>query len=119
MIRMRLFALGVMIFSVQLLTAPTFQQLSEDKGGEGEPSGPYEVDTTFQVQPMEGRPGYILGSKSGVFAESPDRIFIANRGELKLPDTLPPTQPPKVYTAPFDGTWGSLDLIPAVSVRSI
>lgn len=67
--------LGIIVFSVRL---------SAEKGGEGEESGPYEVDTKFLVQPMEPRPGYILGSKSGVFAESPDRIFIANRGELKL-----------------------------------
>ena len=102
--------LGIIVFSVRL---------SAEKGGEGEESGPYEVDTKFLVQPMEPRPGYILGSKSGVFAESPDRIFIANRGELKLPEKLPSTQPKKIYTPPYDGSWGSLGLNAAVAVRSI
>jgi streptogramin lyase len=35
-----------------------------------------------------------------VFAETPNRIFIAARGELKLPETLPRT---------FNGIWGSLN----------
>ena len=34
----------------------------------------------------------------GIFAETPNRIFIANRGELKLPDKLPRN---------FTGFWGS------------
>ena len=33
------------------------------------------------------KPGYIWGSQPGVFAESPNRIFLAARGELKLPAT--------------------------------
>ena len=43
--------------------------------------------------------GYVWGSQPAVFAESPDRIFIGARGELKLPDTLPRT---------CNGMWGSL-----------
>lgn len=33
--------------------------------------------------------GYAFGGNSGVFAESPDRIFIAQRGETRLPDPVP------------------------------
>jgi len=33
--------------------------------------------------------GFAFGGNSGVFAESPDRIFIAQRGETRLPDPLP------------------------------
>jgi DNA-binding beta-propeller fold protein YncE len=43
--------------------------------------------------------GYIWGSQPGIFAESPDRIFIAARGELKLPTPL---------GRGFNGEWGSL-----------
>jgi len=92
--------------------------ISQQKGGEGE-TGPYEFDSTFQLQPMQTRPGYVLGSKSAVFVESSDRIFIANRGELKLPAELPPTHPEHIYVAPFNGTWASLDRIPAVSMRPV
>lgn len=35
-------------------------------------------------------PGFAFGGNSGVFAESPDRIFIAQRGEFRLPSPLPP-----------------------------
>jgi hypothetical protein len=34
-------------------------------------------------------PGFAFGGNSGVFAESPDRILIAQRGETRLPDPLP------------------------------
>ena len=33
--------------------------------------------------------GFAWGSHSGVFAESPDRIFVTQRGEFRLPDPLP------------------------------
>ena len=39
-------------------------------------------------QPL-ARPGYALGSQGGVFAESPNRVFLVNRGEIKLPEKLP------------------------------
>jgi hypothetical protein len=35
------------------------------------------------------QPGFAFGGNSGVFAESPNRIFIAQRGETKLPDPVP------------------------------
>ncbi len=68
----------------------------QQKGGEDE-TGPYEVVENWP-QPWSAE-GYIWGSQPGVFAESPNRIFITARGELKLPATLPRT---------FNGMWGSL-----------
>ncbi len=35
-------------------------------------------------------PGFAFGGNSGVFAESPDRIFVAQRGEFRLPTPVPP-----------------------------
>ena len=35
-------------------------------------------------------PGFAFGGNSGVFAESPDRIFVAQRGEFRLPTPIPP-----------------------------
>ena len=35
-------------------------------------------------------PGFAFGGNSGVFAESPNRIFILQRGETRLPDPVPP-----------------------------
>jgi len=72
----------------------TLQQ--QMKGGEEE-TGPYDVVANWP-QPW-AKDGYIWGSQPGIFAESPDRIFIAARGELKLPTPLGRS---------FNGEWGSL-----------
>ena len=34
--------------------------------------------------------GHAFGATTGVFAESPDRIFVVQRGEIRLPDPVPP-----------------------------
>jgi sugar lactone lactonase YvrE len=67
----------------------------QQKGGEDE-TGPYDAVADWP-QPW-ARPGYIWGSQPGVFAESPDRIFLAVRGELKAPETP---------GRGFNGIWGS------------
>ncbi|MGH9787050.1 MAG: peptidyl-alpha-hydroxyglycine alpha-amidating lyase family protein [Terriglobia bacterium] len=87
---MRLLLLA-MAFSLGLLSTPAVAQ----KGGEEE-TGPYDVVANWP-QPF-ARQGYIQGSQGGVFAESPNRIFLGNRGELKAPDPLP---------ANWNGAWGS------------
>jgi DNA-binding beta-propeller fold protein YncE len=48
---------------------------------------PYNV-IRYWHKPIS-EPGFAFGGNSGVFAESPDRIFIAQRGETRLPDPLP------------------------------
>src|SRR5262249_34189343 len=103
-VRMRMSVMALMalavVFAVSLLSAPVTIQQSQiekdaglgvlssnsQKGGEEE-TGPYEVVPKWP-QPF-APPGYIQGSQGGVFAESPNRIFIANRGEIKLPEKLP------------------------------
>ena len=49
---------------------------------------PYEVVRGWHKPFAE--PGFAFGGNSGIFAESPNRIFIAQRGETKLPDPVPP-----------------------------
>jgi NHL repeat len=49
---------------------------------------PYEVVRGWHKPFSE--PGFAFGGNSGIFAESPNRIFIAQRGETRLPDPLPP-----------------------------
>jgi len=68
----------------------------QEKGGEDE-TGPYDAVSGWP-QPW-AQAGYIWGSQPGVFAESPNRIFLAVRGELKLPPTT---------GRGFNGIWGSL-----------
>jgi sugar lactone lactonase YvrE len=66
------------------------------KGGEEE-TGPYDLVDKWPAP--WAKAGYIWGSQPGIFAESPNRIFIAARGELKLPEPL---------GRGFNGIWGSL-----------
>jgi hypothetical protein len=73
--------------------------LVQEKGGDDR-TGPYDVVANWPQPLAFAKPGYIWGSTGGIFAESPDRVFIANRGELKLPATLPPG---------FTGFWGSIE----------
>lgn len=92
---MRRLAFAVITALLVLGLARASAQLPE-KGGEDE-TGPYDVVDGWPT-PWSGQ-GYLWGSQPGVAAESPDRIFIAARGELKLPDTLP---------RGFNGIWGSI-----------
>src|SRR5262249_29347292 len=68
---------------VFLLCSATFIAAAPQKGGEDE-TGPYEVVTGWP-KPL-GHPGWTWGSQGGVFAETPNRIWIANRGELPAPE---------------------------------
>jgi len=69
------------------------------KGGVGDITGEYEIPDANWPQWAHPypKPGFIWGSQGGVFAESPDRVYLANRGELKLPDKIPNG---------FPGNWG-------------
>jgi DNA-binding beta-propeller fold protein YncE len=89
-----------------LLSATVFVQ---QKGGESE-TGPYDVVVGWFKSPA--KPGYLTGSVSGIVADTPNRIFVATRGELKQPDKLPRN---------FDGTWGSFDqraTVPDAEIRN-
>lgn len=81
-----------------LAVAPAMRAQSVPLDGPVGPS-PYTVLRGWQ-KPFAG-PGYAFGGNSGVFAESPDRIFILQRGEFKLPDPLP---------AEYGGFAGSLKM---------
>jgi sugar lactone lactonase YvrE len=68
--------------------------VSQEKGGQEE-FGPYELVDNWP-QPLEDGPdglkheGWTWGSVGAVYAESPDRIWIAQRGELPLPQGAKP-----------------------------
>ena len=55
------------------------------------PVGPSPYNVIRYWHKPFSEPGFAFGGNSGVFAESPDRIFIAQRGETRLPDPLPET----------------------------
>jgi DNA-binding beta-propeller fold protein YncE len=88
-----------------LLSAPL---LLQEKGG-SDLTGPYELVPNWAPQSVQ-TPGYVRGSQAGVFTESPNRIFLVQRGELPLPEKIPPT---------FANFWGSLEIGPANSQRPL
>src|SRR5436190_20987815 len=53
------------------------------------PVGPSPYDVQRGWHKPFAKPCFAFGGNSGVFAESPDRIFVAQRGEFKMPDPVP------------------------------
>lgn len=51
-------------------------------------SSPYDIVSGWHDPFAEH--GFAFGGNSGIFAESPDRIFIGQRGEYRLPSPIPP-----------------------------
>ena len=54
------------------------------------PTGPSPYDVVDGWMKPFASEGFAWGGNSGVFAESPDRIFVVQRGETRLPDPIPP-----------------------------
>lgn len=76
-------ALGSFLLAAALWQSPTRAQ---EKGGENE-TGPYKVVTGWP-KPL-GHAGWTWGSQGGVFAETPNRIILLQRGELPIPEKAP------------------------------
>ena len=62
-----------------LLTAVSLAQAPQQKGG-GDEFGPYELVANWPENPCGE--GYQFGSTAGIFAQTPDRVFIFQRGCL-------------------------------------
>jgi hypothetical protein len=54
------------------------------------PEGPSPYNIVPNWHKPFAAPGFAFGGNSGVWAESPDRILIAMRGETRLPQPVPP-----------------------------
>ena len=78
--------------TIVLLAIGGFAQTRQQKGG-GDVTGPYEVVTGWP-QNWCGQ-GFQIGSTSGIWAETPDRVIIYARGCLPVledPGDLVPTR---------------------------
>ncbi len=53
------------------------------------PMGPSPYDVVDDWMTPFAEDGFAWGSHSGVYVESPDRIFVIQRGEFRLPDPVP------------------------------
>lgn len=94
---MRRVLLGVMALT---LAAPA-GVWGQEKGG-GDETGAYDVVPGWrQTQP--GHEAWVPGPVTAVFAESPDRVFVIQRGELPIPEGVKPG-PGALYASPGRGT---------------
>src|SRR5689334_8748669 len=84
-----IFALVVAAVSAQTPAQPAAGLPSPSKAVISGPVGPSPYDIQRGWHKPFAAPGYAFGGNSGVFAESPNRIFVAQRGEFKLPDPVP------------------------------
>jgi hypothetical protein len=78
-------------FTILILVLAATPLLAQKKGG-GNETGPYEVVPNWPQNPCGE--GYQIGSSAGIFAESPDRIFIFARG------CLPKIENPRNFGGP-------------------
>ena len=100
----------VMLFALAALTPAAIEQ---EKGGQEE-FGPYEPVPNWP-QPLPDGPdgvthdGWTWGSVGAVYAETPDRIWIAQRGELPLPPGAAPWTPYALLNPPRGNATGNTD----------
>jgi len=74
-----------------------FAAVPGQKGGQ-DFTGPYEVvpDWPKPISDLPGHEGWTWGAVQGIFAESPDRVFIIQRGELPNIERPRPTPVPEI-----------------------
>lgn len=75
--------------SVLALAASTIVLSAQQTAVPQGPVGPSPYDVVSGWHQPFAEPGFAFGGNSGVFAESPNRIFVAQRGEFRLPDPVP------------------------------
>jgi streptogramin lyase len=101
-IAIHLLLASLVVLSLTSCTAPASNSTAtlaanQEKGGQEE-FGPYEVVENW-LQPLPDGPdgvkheGWTWGSVGAIYAETPDRIWIAQRGELPLPKDAKPWTP--------------------------
>jgi hypothetical protein len=94
-------------------TARAAEGGAQEPGGQ-ENFGPYEVVENWP-QPLPDGPdgvthaGWTWGSVGSVYAESPDRIWVAQRGELPLPADAKPWTPYGMLQPPRGNATGNTD----------
>ena len=86
--RVTALALASMVLPGYALAAQVYEFEAEGVDLSTLGPSPYDVVSGWHVPFAE--PGFAFGGNSGVFAESPDRIFVLQRGETRLPYPVPP-----------------------------
>jgi hypothetical protein len=85
-----------LIIGVALACAGTL--VGQEKGG-GDESGAYEVVHNW-LKPLPDHEGWVAAPVTAIFAESPDRVFLVQRGELPRPEGRRGGAPPTLFATP-------------------
>ncbi len=98
---------------VAATSASPAQSQSQERGGQEE-FGPYEPVANWPKGLPDGpdgvkHAGWTWGSVGGLFAETPDRIWVAMRGELPLPKGAAPWTPYGMLVPPIGNATGNDD----------
>ncbi len=87
-VRLAHVAFGLVAVAVAATSIPALRAQSQ-QGVISGPVGPSPYDIVrFWHKPFS-KPGFAFGGNSGVFAETPNRILVAQRGEFRMPDPVP------------------------------
>ena len=78
---------GMLVLAAVIATGLLAEPAARQEEGATGPS-PYQAVEGWQKPFADA--GFAFGGNSGVFPESPDRIFVLQRGETRLPDPVPP-----------------------------
>ena len=89
---------AVILGALGIVAAPTSAILhGQEKGGD-DYTGSYNPVVGWPKPSRLAKPGQILGSTSGIWAETPNKIFILYRGEIILPPTVNGRRVPANFT---------------------
>jgi hypothetical protein len=86
------FAVAASLVALVLNVSPLrAQNAARPKAVISGPVGPSPYDIVHAWAKPFSAPGFAFGGNSGVFADNPNRILVAQRGETRLPNPIPPT----------------------------
>jgi hypothetical protein len=101
MMSMRIRTASTAVLALSVLLSQSWTSAQQNQAFLSGTTGPSPYDVIRGWHKPFANPGFAFGGNSGVFAESPNRIFVAQRGETRLPDPLPPA---------FSGYAGSIGI---------
>ncbi len=93
---------GAVLMTCALLGAAALLSLGAPAGLSAQQAGGQDIFGPYEVVPNWPKPlpdtahsheGWTWGSTSGVYAESPDKVWVIQRGELPLPPGAKPWTP--------------------------
>ena len=90
-----------MVIGLGVAAGPSLVILQGQEKGGDDYTGPYNVVPKWPLPSRLAKPGRIFGSTSGIWAETPNRVYVSVRGEIVLPETVNGRKVPPNFTGAF------------------